>query len=176
MLKKDAVFDEQKLEWLNGEHIRQKPLEDLVPEALAAWTDEGWLEAGKAEDGTLSRLVALVQERVRTVRDFRAFGYFFRDPEQYEEKARKKHWQADTPARIETLTTRLESLDFFTESKVEEVTRTLAGELGVSTGKLIHPTRLAVSGVGFGPGLFELMEVLGQETCSRRLRKALESL
>jgi glutamyl-tRNA synthetase len=59
---------------------------------------------------------------------------------------------------------------------VEEVTRTLAGELGVSTGKLIHPTRLAVSGVGFGPGLFELMEVLGQETCSRRLRKALESL
>ena len=178
MLKKDAVFDEQKLEWLNGEHIRSKPLEDLVPEALAAWSDEGWLTAEEAEgrgEG-LERIVSLVQERVRTVRDFRTFEYFFRDPSQYEEKAQKKHWKIDTPARIEALTTRLESLESFTESKVEEVTRTLAGELGVSTGKLIHPTRLAVSGVGSGPGLFALMEVLGQETCSRRLRRALEAL
>ena len=74
------------------------------------------------------------------------------------------------------LISRLEALESFGESEVEETTRTLAGELGISTSKLIHPTRLALSGVGFGPGLFELMEVVGRETCIRRMRKALEVL
>jgi glutamyl-tRNA synthetase len=54
--------------------------------------------------------------------------------------------------------------------------RRLAEELGVSAGKLIHPTRLAVSGVGFGPGLFEMLEALGRETVLRRLRKAREHI
>jgi glutamyl-tRNA synthetase len=71
---------------------------------------------------------------------------------------------------------RLGALGSFEESDVEGVTRTLAGELGMSASKLIHPTRLALCGVGFGPGLFELMAVLGQQTCLRRLNKALEIL
>jgi glutamyl-tRNA synthetase len=45
--------------------------------------------------------------------------------------------------------------------------------LNISPGKLIHPVRLAVSGVGFGPGLFELLEILGPETVSRRIKKAI---
>ncbi len=178
MLEKDSVFDEQKLEWLNGEHLRAKPLADLVQEAAPLWVAEGWITDGEADTrrDELTKIVGLVQERVRTIQDFRTFGYFFKDPDHYEEKARKKQWKADTPARMETLISRLEALASFSELEVEETTRTLAGELGISTAKLIHPTRLALSGVGFGPGLFELMEVLGRETCIRRMRKALEIL
>lgn len=178
MLEKDAVFDEQKLEWLNGEHIRARPHADLVQEAVWRWRDEGWIKDGEAESrrAVLEKIVALLQPRVRTLQEFRTFGYFFNDPDHYEEKARKKQWKADTPARIEALISRLEALEGFDESEVEAATRTLAGELGISTAKLIHPTRLALSGVGFGPGLFELMEVLGKETCIRRMRKALEVL
>ena len=100
--------------------------------------------------------------------------YFFRDPESYDEKVMKKHWKSTAPERIGELTKRFEALESCTERDVEGVTRTLAGELGISAARLIHPTRLALCGVGFGPGLFELMEVLGRETCIRRLRALLQ--
>ena len=178
MLRRDSVFDEQKLEWLNGEHLRAKPLDALVQEAVALWVEAGWIAAGEVESRKeeWTRIVALLQERIRTVRDFLAVGYFFHDPDRYEEKARKRHWKADTPARMEALISRLEALEAFNEGEVEGVTRTLAGELEISPARLIHPARLALSGVGFGPGLFELMEALGRETCIRRLRKGLEAL
>jgi glutamyl-tRNA synthetase len=174
MLKKDSVFDEQKLEWLHCEHLRARPLAEVTDEAASRWISEGWVsqQDAEADRARLERMVSMLQVRITRYEDFRQFGYLFSDPTEFEEKARKKHWKADTAGRMEILIGRLEALEPFSEAKVEEVTRTLAGELGVSTGKLIHPTRLALSGVGFGPGLFELMEVLGRETCLRRLRHA----
>ena len=178
MLAKDAVFDEQKLNWLNGEHMRAMPLEDLTRAAAAVWVEAGWLtlEEADARRDDLARIVALMQPRVVTLRDFLSADYFFKDPEHYDEKIRQKHWRSDAPDRILALVERLASLEAFGETDVEGVTRTLAGELELSAAKLIHPTRLALSGVGYGPGLFEMMSVLGKETCLRRLRKALELL
>ena len=174
MLEKDSIFDEQKLEWLHGEHLRASPLAEVTDEAASRWVSEGWIsqQDAEADRARLERMVSMLQVRITRYEDFLQYGYLFSDPTEFEEKARKKHWKADTAGRMEILISRLETLEPFNEAKVEEVTRTLAGELGVSTGKLIHPTRLALSGVGFGPGLFELMEVLGRETCLRRLRCA----
>jgi glutamyl-tRNA synthetase len=62
----------------------------------------------------------------------------------------------------------------FTAERVEAELRALAAERGVSAARLIHPTRLALTGMTFGPGLFELMAVLGRERCLRRLHRALE--
>jgi len=118
----------------------------------------------------------LLQPRLHTLQDLRQTGYFFQDPDSYDEKTAKKHWKTDTSERVQMMIDRLEALDAFDESGVEGITRTMAGELRMSASKLIHPTRLALCGVGFGPGLFELMEVLGQDTCLRRLKKALEIL
>ncbi len=178
MLRKDAVFDERKLDWLQGEHIRGKSASELADAAAKVWIEAGWMDEAEAEDreAELARICALLRERIRTYGDFLAFGYFFKDPEAFEEKAKKRHWKADTPVRIEALVSRLEALERFTEGEVERVTRTLAGELGISPARLIHPARLALCGVGFGPGLFELMEVLGQETCIRRLHNGMALL
>jgi len=178
MLAKDAVFDEQKLDWLNGEHIRALPLDEVAGLARGAWVDAGFLsdEEADAREADVRRMAGLLHERVVTLRDFQSTDYFFRDPETYEGKARKRHWRADTPDRVLALVERLEALDPFDETQVEGATRSLAGELDVSAARLIHPTRLALSGVGFGPGLFELMAVLGKEACVRRLRKAVEML
>jgi len=71
---------------------------------------------------------------------------------------------------------RLEKLEGFSERDVEGAVRTIAGESGLSASKFIHPTRLMLCGVGHGPGLFELMEVLGRETSLRRMRRGLEVL
>ncbi len=178
LLKRDAIFDQKKLVWLNGEHMRRRPVSAVLDDAIAIWTDEGWLAEADARDrrDVLTKIAEMLQPRLHTLQDLRHTGYFFVDPETYDPKTAKKHWKADTPARIEMLTERLWGLDSFGESDVEGATRALAGELGISASKLIHPTRLALCGVGFGPGLFELMAVLGQQTCVRRLKKALKIL
>jgi glutamyl-tRNA synthetase len=178
MLKKNAVFDERKLVWLNGEHVRAKPASELLREAVNRWVGAGWLTAEDAEtqQARLLRAVELMQPRIQTVSDFSNYGYFFHDPEVYEEKARKKHWKIDTPSRLAALIERLEALTDFDERAIEGATRTLSGQLGISTGKLIHPTRLVLSGTGTGPGLFEMMAVLGRATCIRRMKTGLKRL
>ena len=176
MLKKDAIFDEQKLEWLHGEHLRAKPLEDLTREAVVRWVDAGWIseDEAKADRKRWMQIVGFLQVRISRFEDFLEVPYFFKDPEAYDESVLKKQWKTDTPERLEVLIARLEVLDDFSEREIEGATRTLAGEQEFSTAKLIHPTRLALSGTGSGPGLFELMEVLGKETCLRRMRVALD--
>lgn len=176
--KRDAVFDEKKLIWLNGEHMRLRPVDEVLDDAIPIWIAEGWITKAEARDrrDALTRIAEMLQPRLHALQDLKRAGYFFCDPETYDPKAAKKHWKADTPMRVEMMIDRLQNLDAFGESDIEGATRSLAGELGMSASKLIHPTRLALCGVGFGPGLFELMAVLGRQTCIRRLKKALKSL
>jgi glutamyl-tRNA synthetase len=72
------------------------------------------------------------------------------------------------------LTARLENERDFDHDSLENLYRGYAEEAGLGAGKLIHPTRLAVSGVSFGPGLFEMMELLGKETVIRRMKNAVQ--
>ena len=178
MLKKDAIFDEKKLVWLNGEHFRSKPIDELLEIAKSVWVKKGLLDASESEGRTseLRHIVALMQPRVEMVDDFEQAFYFFKDPDSYDEKVHQKHWKTNSTERLTALVERLRALSQFGESDIEGAVRTLAGELGLSAANLIHPTRLCLCGVGFGPGLFELMEVLGQETCIRRMEKGLELL
>jgi glutamyl-tRNA synthetase len=150
----------------------------LLGIASGAWVSAGLIETSEIgpREPELRRIVALMQPRVEKVDDFAKAFYFFKEPETYDEAVHKKQWKTDTPDRMTVLLERLRALDSFAESDIEGAVRTLAGEMGLSPAKLIHPTRLCLCGVGFGPGLFELMEVLGQETCIRRLEKGLEVL
>ncbi len=176
--KRDAVFADKKLIWLNGEHMRLRPVDEVLDDAIPIWIAEGWITEAEARDrrDVLTRIAEMLQPRLHALQDLKHAGYFFCDPETYDPKTAKKHWKADTPMRVEMMIDHLQNLDAFGESDIEGATRSLAGELGMSASKLIHPTRLALCGIGFGPGLFELMAVLGRQTCIRRLKKALKSL
>ena len=70
----------------------------------------------------------------------------------------------------------LEGIHDWSEDKLELALRQTVEKLGISSGKLIHPVRLALTGIGFGPSLFELMRILGKDICLRRLKIALEKL
>ena len=74
--------------------------------------------------------------------------------------------------RLKELADAFKALDTFDEVSTEEATRQLAVELDIGGGKLIHPTRLAVTGMTTGPGLFELLALLGRDTVVKRMRKA----
>ncbi|MDZ7362222.1 MAG: glutamate--tRNA ligase [candidate division KSB1 bacterium] len=178
--KSGAVFDEKKLEWMNGRYMSMAPVERLAPLVEKSFIDSGVATAEELQNDReyLLQVLALLKPKVKLIPDFATFGaYFFRDPEQYEEGGRLKHWQdPKTPEYLEKLATRLAALREFSPQKAEEALRQLAGEMGLAASKLIHPARLAISGFGIGPGLFEMMALLGQDRVVRRLQKAVKLL
>ena len=172
--KSGAVFNVDKLLWLNQQHLRLKSdaeLLDLVRPVLQS------RYLGTVSGEYMLRVIALMKERAVLVDDFvTTCPYFFTEPVSYDEKAVAKHWTPEVPERLEQLAGRFEALDLFTAENTEKTLREEAEASGVGAGKLIHPLRLAITGVPQGPSLFHLIEVLGREATIRRIRQAVAIL
>ena len=174
--KKSSVFDMQKLEWLNGRYLHELEPEDILDLVMPLFIEAGYVtvDDSGAKRPYLAGVVSLLRERCRLLPEFvEQSGYFFADPESYSEKGVKKHFKNEEVAdRLDTLADRYAALDDFTVDATEHVTRELCEELGTGAGKLIHPTRLAVTGVTFGPGLFEILALIGKERTVGRMKRA----
>jgi glutamyl-tRNA synthetase len=171
--KSGAVFNVEKLAWMNAQHTRGKTDGELLSMALPLLAESGF----DPDRAYLAKVIALVKERMARPSDIAdAFAYFFADPSTYSEESRRKNWKPETPEMLKVLALRLREAGVFDESSVEKAIRASAEELGVGAGKLIHPLRLCLTGQSVGPGLFELMVVLGKETCLRRIEKGIEVL
>ena len=166
-------FNLDKLRWFNQQHLRRLSPGDLLarvqPHLQGHHID--------ADETYLRRVVELLRDRLTFAEDLTAlFSYFFEDPIEYDEKGVKKRWKDDSAALLTAYADRLEQADPFSEETTEAILRALAEEHEAGAGRIIHPTRLAVSGVTVGPSLFAMLAVLGPETCARRLRRAVEVL
>ncbi|MFC1492830.1 glutamate--tRNA ligase, partial [candidate division KSB1 bacterium] len=180
--KKSAVFDEVKLQWINNQYITAmdiSELAELIKRKLVQDIELGRLVEERGKDYLL-QVLDLQRSRFRLLTDFIPFaGYFYRGPVTYDPAAVKKHWLKNTPDVLERLARvrlSMKECDNYSEEGIEQDIRWLAEELDISAAKLIHPTRLALTGYGVSPGLFELMLLLGQETVIRRLEKAVTYL
>ena len=172
--KSGAVFNVEKLNWMNTEHLRRKP-----DAALLELTRPFLAGAGitNVSDGYMLDVIRLLKARVERPGEFVSTGmYFFRDPGSYDEQARKKHWKTETAPRLRQALSGFRDLASFSPGDVESVVRTTATVLGIGAGGLIHPLRLTVTGVAQGPGLLELMAVIGKETSIRRIDRGLSVL
>jgi glutamyl-tRNA synthetase len=172
--KAGAVFNVEKLNWLNQQHIR------LLPDETLAAMFRPMVEAKGiriSDEAYFLRVIGLLKEKLTFPQDFAEYStYFFEEPKTYEETGIQKYWEPETPQRLVRLAEIFEASEDFSHSAVEAGMKRLAEELNVKSSKLIHPARLAVSGKQVGPSLYELMEVLGKETVVRRLRKAVEMI
>jgi len=170
---KAAVFDQTKLEWMNGVYLQRRSVESLLPEVLALWRQAELPPEALADEAFLTKVIGLFRERSKKISDIAENSlYFFRDPAAYDPQAAKKYFRTEALPLVDAMLPGLAALEPFTHDALEGLYRQLAEGMGLSAGKLIHPTRLAVSGVSFGPGLFEMLELLGRETVRRRLQKA----
>jgi glutamyl-tRNA synthetase len=166
-------LDVVKLNWFNEQYIRSFPTDELVRRARP-FLDEAGIDAGRIY---LIRVAGLMQERISFIKDLAdSCRYFFEDPSDYDEQGLKKRWKDDSAGLLVAYAQKLQALDDFTAEAVEETLRAIAEEREVGAGRLIHPTRLAVSGVSFGPSLFHMMEVIGKDACIRRIQRAAEVL
>ena len=172
--KSGAVFNVDKLNWLNQQHLKLKSNEELAV-LIKPYVQAHQIE--KKGEGYFLKVIGLLKERIAFPKDFvEMSAYFFDDPESVDDAGIKKYWEEGTNDRMRVLADRLGSLSEYSHASIETTVRQFAEELQMKPTKLIHPARLALSGRTTGPGLFEMMELLGQETVVRRLRSAAEKL
>ncbi len=164
-----AVFDREKLEWINGEWLRKLSLQEVIRRLEIYLKDNGF-EVGDSD--YIDRVIKAMGNRANKLKDFIEIGgYFFTDDFTYDEKGLQKRIYPGVEERLKKLIKKFEDLDSFDKENMENALRELSEEFGCKAGELIHPVRLGVSGMTFGPGLFELLEVLGKEKVIERLKR-----
>ncbi len=181
VLKKSAVFDPTKLEWLNGQHLSRIPAHALVEEVLAA-LGHTRSEAEKRldEDRTwFLGLLDLLKVRARTAADIATQArVFLEESLTPEPEAVDRYWSKDPETARDLLASLAKQLEGvpWAEKELEGVVRGLAGERGIGAGRLIHPLRVAVTGQAVSPGLFEVLRFLGRDLTLSRIRDAVRRL
>lgn len=173
--KSAARFDRKKLDWLNGQHIRNLSVPDLRDRLMAILQRKGFDISGKTLEW-LTQLTVICREKLPTLNHITKLAdFFFQNVTQYEEKSVNKLWKAeDALARMRQLEERIRAVDPWNHDMIKVAYEKLAEESGQGLGKFVHPTRLALTGKSVGPGLFELAELLGKETCLARMQRAIE--
>jgi glutamyl-tRNA synthetase len=174
----NAVFDMTKLRWMNGEYIRKTDDNKLVDLIRPFLVDRGlttnlWIST---RWDWMLKFVRLMKERCHVLSDFAENGaYFFVSDFKYDPKGVAKHFEvSDLRKRLERWTSELEKISCYDSNSLEQKLRELAEELKIKPAELIHPIRLAISGVTGGPPLFEMMELIGRDEIIARLKKAIE--
>ncbi len=172
-----AIFDLMKLKDLNGEYIRMKTLEELRDCIRPYLEKAGFIGAALSpeEEEYLLEVTRLIQDRLVTLSDAVELSeFFYRDIAEYEPKG-LKHFRKDNFRQIAgRITEALEGVEPWTQENVETAVRGVAEELGLKPAEVIHPTRMAVTGRTWGPGLFEIMQLLGKEKTVSRYKAAME--
>lgn len=174
--KTAAVYDTEKLTWMNGQYIRDCKLEKLTEEARPFFVKHGFLPETASEDELqyLTKVIALVRERAKTLLELADLSfYLYGDGFSYDQKALEKVFKKEGAANIlQDIAELLQELNTFDRHSTESLFNDYCVNNEIPVGKVIQPVRLAVTGLGGGPGLFEIMELLGQEKTVRRLIRA----
>jgi glutamyl-tRNA synthetase len=172
--KSGAIFNIEKLQWLNQQHIRLKSSDDVLELVRPMFTEKGWTQY---PDDYLKRVIEFLKDRVTVIPDFGSeCTFFYDDPTAFEEKGRAKNWGPETSQHMALLMEKYAAAEDFTAAETERILRATAEELKIGAGKLIHPLRLAATGVSLGPSLFHVLEILGKPTTLRRMRYALDTI
>lgn len=174
--KSGAVFDLNKLLWLNGEHIRKKSVDELL-DILKEELKKSKYATNNFSDEYLKLVIKAMQERIDFVHEILTKSYyFFERPISYEEKAIQKNWKPETVEHLKILVNEFEKIESPSKEKFEEVLNNTAEKLGIGKGKLIHPLRLALSGTSAGPGIYDLIYILGKDEVKERVMIAIEKI
>ncbi len=172
--KSGVKFDKKKSIWFNQYYLRRLSDAELAA-AAAPFIERAGLTV--PPDLSLERIVGLLRERAEYLTDFASQGrYFFHDPTEFDEKVTAKRWTAEGAAHLAALHDRFADLPDWTAATLKAETEAYGSAAGSGLGQLMPLLRLATTGLGFGPELFELLEVLGRERVLSRLAAAPQRL
>jgi glutamyl-tRNA synthetase len=166
--RSSAIFDEQKLRWLNGRFMREMELDDYTA-AVAR-------HVGREPDEQLRAACEIVQEKAQTLEEvWPLIGFLFEEPEIDEKAWRKVMKDGALPLLGEALEA-LRGAESFDPPELESVLGRIVAEHDLKPGKLYQPIRVAITGTSISPGIFESLSVLGRDRSVNRIEKALKRL
>jgi glutamyl-tRNA synthetase len=172
----NAIFNPEKLDWFNQQHIGRLTVEDLASRLRPFLEDAGlWRdEFAGAECASFIRVVSLLQSRLKTLAQFvEDARFFFSDDCPVDEAAVQKYLMvAGMRSHLAALASCFRMPQPFEQATLEASLRDLAATRGIKAAALIHATRVAVTGRTASPGLFEVLELLGRDRVVARLDRA----
>ena len=180
-----AIFDREKLTWMNGVYLRRMPAEDLasrLEEALTTYIQKNAQEVKLPLDSAyISSIVPLVQERLKKLNPEEAWdlcSFFLLERPKYEvESLVPQGMDSETTrAALQATIDSIEAVSPFNADEIEKIVRTLAERLQLRTRELFGAIRIAVTGSKVAPPLFDTLAVLGKERVLPRLRHVVEKL
>ena len=179
--KHAAVFSMEKLNWFNSEYLKNMPIDSLTKMLLPFLEENNYIkkeDLSPAKLKWLKEVVKLMQGRFKNFSQFIDYAdYFFVDKINIEPQAFQSVLNKEgVPDILLSLQEKLSSLKCWDEENIENAVREVASSLQIKGGQIIHPTRVVLSGKKVGPGLFELMLVLGQNKTIKRLKEAIEKI
>ncbi|MGC8938329.1 MAG: glutamate--tRNA ligase, partial [Thermodesulfovibrio sp.] len=158
--KANAVFDPEKLLWLNSEYIKLTPKEKLFELVKPFLIKEGYLRENETVDlQWVCKAIKSLKERCRTLRELaHAMRYYFLEYVEIDPKAKEKYITTETIAILKELTEKLAQLEDFTQDKIEKIFMDMVNEKGLKLAEVAQPVRVAITGNTVSPGIYEVLE------------------
>ncbi|MGD9764879.1 MAG: glutamate--tRNA ligase [Candidatus Binatia bacterium] len=167
-----GVFNPEKLEWVNAQHLKRLRAAELPPLLKPFIAARGWSIPG--DDAWLARMAATLQERAKTLVDLiDQAAYYFADAVVIEPAAAAKHLAKANRAAFEDLRATLAAAPEWRAPAIEAAFHSVLARHQLPLGKLAQPVRVALTGGTVSPGIFDVAEVIGRERALQRLDRAL---
>tara|TARA_Y100000310_G_scaffold291734_1_gene319903 strand:+ start:7995 stop:9482 length:1488 start_codon:yes stop_codon:yes gene_type:complete len=178
--RSDAVFDFEKLNWMNGVHIREASPDRLADALLDHWTQYPPDEFPKTPDREFAlRIVPLIHDRIKSLPEAAPLvSFLLRERIDYdnEELIQKGMDIESTCSVLQASQEGLALLEAFDSEAIEALLRPMAKELDVNVGQVLGTLRVAATGLKVSPPIFETLEAMGQERAVRSIHAALDRL
>jgi glutamyl-tRNA synthetase len=171
--KNGAKFDPEKAKWFNHQQLLLKTNESIAEEII----EECKANEIDTDVNYLSKVVGLMKEKVNFKHEILAKAkFFFNVPAAYDEQVVAKKWTSAAVDFLADFAQRISVLTCPMATDLEQIFKDLAAEKNVGTGAVMQPLRLAISGEGGGPPLFEMLSLIGVQSCSERIGLAIQKL
>ena len=174
--KAAAVFNPEKLLWLNSQYIINSSSEKLAELVISFLIKEAIINEGQYLDKAwLSKAIDTLKQRSKTLIELaKSLRYYIAEEVEYDEKARAKFLNEKSRDMLIELKDGLNSISDFSETEIEKLFKAIIERHEVKLGKLAQPVRVALTGGTQSPGIFEVLDVMGKTKAIRRLERAIE--
>ncbi|MBU2540270.1 MAG: glutamate--tRNA ligase [Candidatus Omnitrophica bacterium] len=172
--KTAATFDSDKLLWMNNQYLKSADTDKILDLLILPLSEIGFIDKN-TDRNWLKDVVRLFQSRLNRLGDFLEWAdFFFKDEIIFDEQAANKLKARDSSQDFKNLILRFSEISEFSPQAIEEAFRDYITQADIKSRDLIHPLRAALTGKTVGPGLFEVLSVLGKDKVIKRLERVIK--
>lgn len=176
--KSAAVFNPEKLLWLNSHYITSMDHKEIISRLRPYLIADGLIkEDTVVDEAWMAKVIASLKERCRTLIEFTsAARYFFSDDVETDPEAAKKFLIPENRGVLEDVLKGLETIPSFSETDIDGLFKEIMADRGIKMGQVAQPVRVALTGRTVSPGIFEVIDILGKDKVLNRLRAAIDKI